>query len=67
MAIACDEYGNEVLRTVRHSFGDAYSLNINLEYIHCDGYELIFANIYVLDREGYIVENANNYIHMNVY
>lgn len=66
MAMACDEDGNEVLRTVRHSFGDAYSLNINLEYIHCDGYELIFANVYVLDREGYIVENANNYIQMDV-
>lgn len=60
---------NEVIATaVRHSFEDAYALQVNIDkkQVHANGTDLIFAEIYAIDHEGHVVENATNRVKVSV-
>lgn len=59
-AAALDEEGREVVRQVRHSFGDSHRLIIIPEntQIQADGREMLFLQIGAQDVNGNPVENA---------
>jgi len=61
-AIAYCEKGNIIAEAVRNSFGDAVEPRINCTRIG----ELVFAEIYAVDKSGNPVENANNRIKIEV-
>lgn len=70
LAVAYDQFGNEVVRELKHSFSDAYKLKIR----SC-GYERerslssdkhIFLEIYAVDANGYEVDNAVSRVYVSV-
>ncbi len=63
-AVAYDEAGTEIARESRHSFGDAVKLVVEADkQILCgDGEDLAFITISAVDKDGYPVENAMNYV-----
>lgn len=67
-AVAYDESGAEVCRETRHSFGDAAKLVLeaNKQELRGDGEDLVFVTISALDKDGYPVENAMNYVEVLV-
>lgn len=67
-AVAYDECGREVCRDTRHSFGDAAKilLEANKQVLRGDGEDLAFVTISVVDKDGYPVENAMNYVEVLV-
>ncbi len=67
-AVAYDEAGAEVARETRHSFGDAVKLaaEASKPVLRGDGEDLSFITISVLDKDGYPVENAMNYVEVVV-
>ncbi len=62
LAVARDENGNEVARQMRHSFGDVAKIVLKPEKksLSADGEDLLFVEIFMVDTDGYPVENANN-------
>lgn len=68
MAIAYDREGKEVARQTRHSFGDSVSLTIepDREVLRGDGEDMCFLTIGAVDSEGYPVENAMDYVTVEV-
>ncbi len=67
-AVAYDEDGTELCREVRHSFGDAVKIVVeaNKQELRGDGEDLAFITISVVDKDGYPVENAMNYVEVLV-
>ncbi len=67
-AVAYDECGAEICRETRHSFGDAVKLVVeaNKQELRGDGEDLAFVTIRALDKDGYPVENAMNYVEVLV-
>ena len=67
-AVAYDEAGKELCRETRHSFGDAAKivLRANKLELRGDGEDLSFITISVVDKDGYPVENAMNYVEVLV-
>ncbi len=67
-AVAYDGSGAEVARETRHSFGDAVKLvaEANKTVLRGDGEDLCFVAISALDKDGYPVENAMNYVEVLV-
>lgn len=59
-AVAYDEEGCEIAREEKQSFGNSHALRIKPESdtLEADGYDLLFAEIFVVDEEGIPVENA---------
>ncbi len=68
MAVAYDEDGIEIARESRHSFGDGVKLTLeaNKYELRGDGEDLVFLTIGVVDKDGYPVENAMNYVEVQV-
>ena len=67
-AVAYDESGAELCRESRHSFGDAMKLvvEVDKQELRGDGEDLAFITIRVVDKDGYPVENAMNYVEVLV-
>ena len=67
-AVAYDETGAVIARETRHSFGDAYKITLeaNKQVLRGDGEDLAFITIGVVDKNGYPVENAMNYVEVLV-
>lgn len=67
-AVAYDEHGKEIARESRHSFSDAVKICIKADKktLHADAQELLFAEIFMEDKDGYPVENANNRVMVTV-
>lgn len=65
-AIAYDENGNEVAEEIKHSFGDAVKLKLTANKTKFDKDELAFITVTALDKDGFEVENANNYINIDI-
>ncbi len=68
MAVAYDEAGTEIARESRHSFGDAVKLvaEADKQTLRADGEDLVFITISAVDKDGYPVENAMNYVEVLV-
>lgn len=68
LAVAYDEDGKEIARQSRHSFGDSACLTLQAdkETMQADGRDLIFVTIATLDKDGYPVENAVDYVDVKV-
>jgi len=60
--VAYDEHGDEVARATRRSFGDAVATDVRSERIG----DLVFYEISALDKDGNIVENANDRVKVSV-
>ncbi len=67
LAIAYDEFDNELCREERRSFGNATQIVLTPDRtsMNGDGVDMIFVEISMIDMEGNPVENANNRV--NVY
>lgn len=67
-AVAYDEKGEEIARDVRHSFTDAVKLVMKpeKESLKADGEDLLYVQISAVDRDGYPVENAADYVRVTV-
>ena len=67
-AVAYDEKGCAVAHDERHSFGqgEQISLAADKTTILGDGKDLSFITIETVDRDGYPVENAVDYVHVTV-
>ncbi len=67
-AVAYDEKGVEVARESRHSFGDGTAITLAADKLTLrgDGEDLAFLTIGVVDKDGYPVENAMNYVEVLV-
>lgn len=67
-AVAYDEEGRELARQSRHSFGDSAKLVLQPDkpVLKVSGKDLIFVTISTVDKEGYPVENAVDYVDVNV-
>ena len=67
VAIAFDENDKEITKCVRHSFKDAKQIEVMLskDIINADCSELVFAEVFVKDEDGNVVENANNLINIS--
>jgi beta-galactosidase len=67
-AAAYDENGNEIARESRHSFTDAVKLVAEPEkqVIKADGEDLVYVRISAVDKDGYTVENASDYVKVTV-
>ena len=68
MAVAYDENGAVVASETRHSFGDAYQITLeaNKQVLRGDGEDMAFITIGIVDKNGYPVENAMNYVEVLV-
>ncbi len=68
MAVAYDETGAEIARDSRHSFGDGVQLvlEVDKDTIKADGEDLCFVSISAIDKDGYPVENAMDYVEVLV-
>lgn len=68
VAVAYDECGNEIARDSRHSFGDSVSLMVtpDRKMLHADKDELAFLTIQMADANGYAVENAVDYVSVDI-
>ncbi|MCI9073398.1 MAG: DUF4982 domain-containing protein, partial [Lachnospiraceae bacterium] len=67
-AVAYDGEGREIARKSRHSFGEAVRLVLEADRhgIAGDGEALCFITVSAVDREGYPVENAMNYVRLSL-
>ena len=67
LAVAYDEEGKEAAREEEHSFGDAAALHVesDREAIRAAD-DLAFLTITAVDKDGYPVRNANNYVQVHV-
>jgi beta-galactosidase len=67
-AIAYDETGKIIATDVKKSFGDSKKIRLQAdkEKLIADGEDLIFLEINMEDKNGNIVENANNRVQVNV-
>jgi len=61
-AVSYDENGNKIQEMTRHSFSDAVSFDVKKEVYG----ELSFFEITALDKDGYVVEDANNSVVVDV-
>lgn len=68
LAVAYDEKGNEIARQSRHSFTDSVKivLQADKKVLKADGRDLIFVTVSMLDKDGYPVENAVDYVDVSV-
>lgn len=68
VAVAYNETGEEIARESRHSFGDSarITLEADKETLTADGRDLIFVTIGTVDKDGYPVENAVDYVEVSV-
>lgn len=68
LAIAYDNDGKEIARTVRRSFGDTARLVLKPDKteLKADGRDLIFLEISAEDKDGNFVANANNRVNIEV-
>lgn len=67
-AAAYDENGNLVAEDCHNSFGDAASLVLSADRdtIRANGRDLVFLTISAKDKNGNLVENANNRVNVSV-
>lgn len=67
-AFAYDKYGNKIAEESRHSFSDGVKLvaRPDKHVLKADGRDLCFIEIGVIDSNGYLVENAMNYVKVDV-
>ncbi len=67
-AVAYDEEGREIARDSRHSFGEAHRLVLETdkERLSGDGEDMCFVTVSAVDRDGYPVENAMNYVELSL-
>ena len=67
-AVAYDENGTEIARDTRHSFGDGVQLVLEADkdVIKADGEDLCFISISAVDKDGYPVDNAMDYVEVLV-
>ena len=67
-AVAYDEKGNVIAKEERHSFGDAAKLVLQTKenIIKANGEDMAFIEISAVDKEGYPVENASDYVQVSV-
>ena len=67
-AVAYDEYDNVLAEDVHNSFGNTASLEIKPEFdrIAADGRDLAFVEISARDEDGNPVENAMDYVEVEV-
>lgn len=63
-AVGYDETGNEIARETKRSFEDP--AQIIMEPEKADTGDLFFIDLMVADKDGTLVENARNYITLNV-
>lgn len=63
-AIAYDKEGKEIARESRHSFGEAVAIEARADQqiLKAGTRQLSFVTIFVVDEQGYPVENAMNYV-----
>ncbi len=68
LAVAYDGAGVEIARESRHSFGDGVQvvLEADKELLRADGEDLCFVTIRAVDKDGYPVENAMDYVEVLV-
>jgi len=68
LAIAYDEFDNELCREERRSFGNATQIVLTPDRMSMkgDGVDMIFLTISMIDMEGNPVENANNRVSVKV-
>ncbi|MBO7515397.1 MAG: DUF4982 domain-containing protein, partial [Lachnospiraceae bacterium] len=68
LAIAYDEFNNELCREEKRSFGNATQIVLTPDRMSMkgDGVDMIFVEISMIDMEGNPVENANNRVHVKV-
>ena len=67
-AVAYDETGRVVAREVRESFGDSAKLVLRAdkEVLRADGEDMVFVEIGTVDAQGRPVENAMDYVEVEV-
>lgn len=67
-AVAYDENGREIARESRSSFGDSHAIRLTAdrETLPAGGDELCFLTIETLDAEGKLVENAADYVKVDI-
>ncbi|HON13904.1 MAG TPA: glycoside hydrolase family 2 TIM barrel-domain containing protein [Treponema sp.] len=67
-ALAYDEQGRCIARSIRRSFGDPVRLNLRASktFLEADGRDLVFIEISTLDAFGNTVENAANRVHITM-
>jgi len=67
-AVAYDKEGREIARDSRNSFGDSERivLSVDKTTLLADGKDMCFVTIQTLDKEGRVVENAADYVEVNV-
>ena len=67
-AVAYDENGQEIGREARHSFTDSVKLIMEADraVLRGDGEDLCFLTISTVDKDGYPVENAMDYVEVAV-
>lgn len=68
LAVAYDEEGREITRESRHSFGDGVQivLEANKDTIKANGEDLCFVSMSAIDKDGYPVDNAMDYVEVLV-
>ncbi len=68
MAVAYDENGRKIAEESRCSFGDSAKivLQADKETLQVGGRDLIFVTIGTVDKDGYPVENAVDYVDVSV-
>ena len=67
-AVAYDENGKVIAEEERHSFGDTagFVLETDKTVMNADGLDMIFVEISAVDKDGYPVENAADYVKVTV-
>ncbi|MBQ2803272.1 MAG: DUF4982 domain-containing protein [Lachnospiraceae bacterium] len=67
-AVAYDEKGKVIAKEERHSFQDtkAFVLKADKTTMKADGEDMIFVEISAVDKDGYPVENASDYVEVRV-
>lgn len=67
-AVGYDKEGNEVARDEKCSFTDATAIKLTADktVMKADGQDMIFVTIETTDKDGHIVENANNRVQVSV-
>lgn len=67
-AVAYDEAGNEIARDSHCSFGDSYSIRLTADRkdLVIDDSELCFLTIETVDAQGNLVENAADYVQVDL-
>lgn len=70
-AVGYDKDGKIIASEIKKSFGDPHSIILEAEenphsQVNANGEELFFVDIMTADKEGCLVENARNYITINV-